>query len=130
MVGKLLLNSRYLIFHIYDPSYSGVLQTPRLVSTGRVLSIALGSIIDSAVESGVRAKSSRPNWKNRDDFVKKSNGDRMINRHPGLFDDTETYSRLVLTIETGDAVEIASFEVQDPHAWLGAVRSKGAKSAG
>ncbi len=52
MVGKLILNSRYLIFHIYEPRYTGVLQTARLNSTGRVLSLGLNTIMDVTVESG------------------------------------------------------------------------------
>ena len=114
MVGKLILNSRYLIFHIYEPRYVGVLQNGRLQSTGRVLSISLNTILDVSVESGVRARSSRPNWKNKDDFEKKSSGERAINRHPGMLDDPENYSRLMITTETDNGVEIACFEVQNP----------------
>jgi hypothetical protein len=129
MVGKLMLNSRYLIFHIYEPRYSGVLQTPRLTSTGRVLSIGLGTIVDVTVEQGVRARRSRPNWKNRDDFEKKSSGERAINTHPGFLDDTESYSRLMITVESEVGVEIASFEVQDPQAWARSLKGQSAKGA-
>jgi hypothetical protein len=125
MVGKLLLNSRYLIFHIYQPHYAGVLQNARLVSTGRVLSIPLSSIVDAGIESGVRAKSSRPNWKNKDDFEKKSSGDRMINRHPGFLEEPESFSRVMLTVETESGVEIASFEVQNPQGLLQSLRGHG-----
>jgi hypothetical protein len=128
MVGKLILNSRYLIFHIYEPRYTGVLQNGRLVSTGRVLSIPLSGILDVSVESGVRARRSRPNWKNKDDFEKKSSGERGINVHPGFLDDSEGYSRLMLTVETGSGVEIASFEVQNPQALEQSLRNHIAKS--
>jgi hypothetical protein len=130
MVGKLLLNSRYLIFHIYEPRYSGILETPHLQSTGRVLSIALNKIMDVTVESGVRAKRSRPNWKNRDDFGKKSSGERAINTHPGFLDDAENYSKLMLTVETENAVEIATFEVHNPQMWEQSIKSHIAKSLG
>ena len=116
MVGKLMLNQRYLIFHIYEPRYTGVLQNGRLASTGKVLSIPLTTIMDVTIESGVRARKSRPNWKNRDDFEKKSSGERAINAHPGFLDDSESYSILMITIETESGVEIASFEVQNPQA--------------
>jgi hypothetical protein len=128
MVGKLILNSRYLIFHIHEPRYAGLLETARLNSTGRVLSIGLKSIIDVSVESGVRAKRSRPNWKNKDDFGRKCAGDRAINTHPGLLDEAENYSKLMLTIETETGVEIAAFEVQNPQAWKQSVEGNIAKS--
>lgn len=130
MVGKLILNTRYLIFHIYEPRYTGVLQTARLNSTGRVASIALSSIIDVTIESGVRARRSRPNWKNKDDFEKKSSGERSINSHPGFLDDAENYSKLMLTIETDNGVEIATFEVQNPQAWEQSLKNHVAKGAG
>ncbi len=129
MVGKLILNSRYLIFHIYEPRYTGVLQSARLNSTGRVLSLGLGAIIDVTVESGVRARRSRPNWKNKEDFEKKSSGERAINTHPGFLDDSEGYSRLMLTIETENGVEIATFEVQNPQAWEQSLKSHISKSS-
>jgi len=124
MVGKLILNTRYLVFMIHEPKYAGILETPRLTSSGRVLSIRLSSIVDVMVESGVRAKSSRPNWKNRADFEKKSSGEREINRHPGFLDDSESYSKLMLTIETERGVEIASFEVQHPQAWEQSIKEQ------
>jgi hypothetical protein len=128
MVGKLILNSRYLIFHIYEPRYVGVLQNPRLTSSGRVLSIPLTAILDVTVESGVRARRSRPNWKSKDDFEKKSSGERAINTHPGFLDDPENYSRVMLTTETESGVEIASFEVQNPQALEQSIKSNIAKS--
>jgi hypothetical protein len=128
MVGKLMLNSKYLIFQIYEPRYSGLLQTGSLSSTGRVLSIALDTVIDVAVESGVRARRSRPNWKSKDDFEKKSSGERAINTHPGFLDDPENYSRVMLTTETESGVEIASFEVQNPQALEQSIKSNIAKS--
>ncbi len=112
MVGKLMLNSRYLIFHIHEPRYAGVLETARLNSTGKILSIALSTIMDVTTESGVRAKRSRPNWKSKDDFQRKASGERAINSHPGFLDDSETFSTLMLTVETENGVEIAKFEVQ------------------
>ncbi len=128
MVGKLILNSRYLIFHIYEPRYTGVLQNGRLTSTGRVLSISLNTILDVTVESGVRARRSRPNWKNKDDFEKKSSGERGINTSPGFLDDSESYSRLMITTETDNGVEIASFEVQNPQAFEQTLKSHITKS--
>ena len=130
MVGKLILNSRYLIFHIYEPRYTGVLQSARLNSTGRVLSLGLGAIIDVTVESGARARRSRPNWKNKDDFEKKSSGERSINSHPGFLDDAENYSRLMLTTETENGVEIATFEVQNPQAWEQSLKNHVVKGTG
>jgi hypothetical protein len=128
MVGKLILNSRYLIFHIYEPRYVGVLQNGRLTATGRVLSIPLTTILDVTVESGVRARRSRPNWKNKDDFEKKSSGERAINTHPGFLDDSENYYRLMLTTETESGVEIATFEVQNPQAFEQSLKNHIAKS--
>lgn len=127
-----MLNPRYLIFHVYEPRYSGVLQSGRLSSTGRVLSISFDTIVDVTVESGVRARRSRPNWKNKDDFEKKSSGERAINSHPGLLDDSENYSTLMLTIETETegGVEIARFEVQNSRAWEQKLKSQLAKSTG
>jgi hypothetical protein len=123
MVGKLMLNSRYLVFHIYEPRYAGIFQSPRLVSTGKVLSIALSAIIDVSVESGMRSRKSRPNWKNMNDFQLKSSGERATNAHPGFLDNTETYSRLMVTVESELGVEIASFEVQNPQAWEQSLRN-------
>jgi hypothetical protein len=116
MVGKLILNSRFLVFHIYEPRYAGVLQNARLTSTGRVLSLALKSIIDVTVEKGMRSRKSRPNWKSKDDFEKKSLGERAINAHPSFLDDSEAFATVMITAETGNGVEIATFEVQNPHA--------------
>lgn len=129
MVGKLMLNNRYLIFHIYEPRYSGLLETASLNSTGRVLSIALSSIMDINVEGGIRSKRSRPNWKNRGDFERKVSGDRPINSHPGFLDDSEHFSTLLLTIETDIGVEIARFEVQNPQAWEKSLRNQLTKVA-
>ncbi len=129
MVGKLILNSRYLIFHIYEPRYTGVLQTARLNSTGRVVSIPLTKVVDVTVESGTRARRSRPNWKSKEDFERKSSGERAINTHPGFLDDSESYSRVMLTVETEGGVEIASFEVQNPQAWERSLKNHIAKSA-
>jgi hypothetical protein len=130
MVGKLMLNPRYLIFHAYEARYSGVFQAGRLSSTGQVLSIALDTIVDVVVESGVRAKRSRPNWKNKEDFEKKVSGERAINTHPGMLDEPERYSTLMLTIETETegGVEIARFEVQNPGAWEQTLKSQLTKS--
>ena len=128
MVGRLIVNSRYVIFHIYEPHYRGVLQNGTLVSTGRVLSIPLDKVVDVSVESGVRARSSRPNWKNKDDFERKASGERAINRHPGFLDDSENYSRIMLTVETENGVEIASFEVQNAQAWEQSLKTHVAKS--
>ena len=129
-MGKLILNPRYLIFHTYEARYVGVLQTGRLNSTGRVMSIALDTIVDVTVEQGVRARRSRPNWKNKEDFEKKSSGERAINVHPGFLDDAESYSTLMLTIETETegGVEIARFEVQNPLAWEQSLKNQLAKS--
>ena len=129
MVGKLLLNARYLIFHIYEPRYAGLLETARLHSTGRVLSIPITSVLDVSIESGVRARKSRPNWKNRDDFEKKSSGLREVNSHPGFLDDAENYSKLMLTIEIDGEVEIAAFEVQNPQGWEKSIKAHIAHSA-
>jgi len=127
MVGKLLLNSRYLIFHIYEPHYAGLLQNARLISTGRVLSIPLAKVLDVSLESGVRAKRSRPNWRNKDDYEKKSSGERAINSHPGFLDDAEHFSKLLITTETEAGVEIAAFEVQNPQALLQSIKNHIAK---
>ena len=128
MVGKLLLNSRYLMYLIHEPRYTGLLQNPRLTSTGRVLSIAMDDIVDVTIESGVRARRSRPNWKNKEDYERKSSGERPINTHPGFLDDPESFSRLMLTIETVSGVEIASFEVQNAQQWQQAIKDKMAQS--
>jgi hypothetical protein len=129
MVGKLVLNPRYLVFIVYEPKYTGVLQTPRLVSSGRVLSIPLNKVIHVTIESEVRAKRSRPNWKNKDDFEKKSSGERPINSHPGFLDDPEKYFKLALTVETDRGVEVAAFEVQYPQAWEQALKDQISQSA-
>lgn len=125
-----MINARYLIFQIYEPRYAGLLQTGRLSSSGQVMSIALDSIVDVTIESGVRARSSRPNWKNKDDFEKKSSGERAINSHPRFLDDSESYATLMLTIETETegGVEISRFEVQNPQAWQESLKSQLAKS--
>ncbi len=128
MVGKLILNSRYLIFHIYEPRYVGVLQNGRLTSTGRVLSVSLATVLDVTVEWGGRARRSRPNCNNTDDFEKKSSGERGINTHPGFLDDSENYSRLLITTETENGVEIATFEVQNPQALEQSIKNHIAKS--
>ena len=128
MVGKVVLNPRYLVFHIYEPRYSGLLQNARLTSTGRVLALALSSIIDVAVESGVRSRRSRPNWKSRDDFEKKGVGARAINARPGFLDESEAYETVMITAETEKGVEIASFEVHNPHAFEQTLKNQIAKS--
>lgn len=124
MVGKLLLNPRYLIFHVYEPGYGGLLEAPRLNSTGRVLSIPLDKLMDVTIDSGVRSRKSRPNWKNKDDFQRKSTGERGLNSHPGLLDNTESFRTLMLTIETDGGVEIARFEVQNPHEWFQSLKKR------
>src|SRR2546422_8795464 len=116
MVGKLILNSRFLVFPLYEPRSTGVLQNGRLTSTGRLLSIGLSTILDVVVETGVRSRRSRPNWKSKDDFEKKSLGQRPINAHPGFLEESESYATIMLTAETGNGVEIATFEVHNPHA--------------
>ena len=128
MVGKLILNSRYVIFHIYEPRYSGLLQNARLASTGKVMSLPLDKIVDVSVETGVRARSSRPNWKSRDDFERKMSGEKAINSHPGLLDGSEKYSKILLTVETENGIEIASFEVSNPQAWEQSLKTHFAKS--
>ena len=128
MVGKLILNARYLIFHAYEPRYAGVLQNASLRSTGRVISVGLDNIVDVRVESGVRSRRSRPNWKNKDDFERKSSGERSVNSPPGFLDDGESYSTLMLTIETENGGEIAAFEGQNPQAWEKSLKNQVAKS--
>ncbi len=78
----------------------------------------------------MRARRSRPNWKNKDDFDKKSSGERGINSHPGFLDDAENYSRLMITTETDNGVEIASFEVQNPQAFEQSIKNHITKSTG
>lgn len=117
MVGKLVLNPKYLIFHVHEPRYAGVLQNGRLASTGRIMALPMEAIIDVFVEGGVRSKKSRPNWKSKDDFAKKSAGQLPINEHPAFLDASERYSRLVVTVETENGVEVANFEVPDPQRW-------------
>jgi hypothetical protein len=127
MVGKLILNSRYVIFHVHEPHYHGVLQNATLRSTGRVLSIPLSKVIDVSIEAGVRARNSRPNWKNKEDFARKASGERAINRRAGFLDDSERFSKLMLTIETENGAEIVGFEVQNPQAWEQSLKTHVAK---
>ncbi len=124
MVGRLVLNPKYLVFIIYEPRYAGLLQSPRLASAGRVLSIALDKVINVNVESGVRARKSRPNWRNKGEWERMSSGERAFNSHPGILDDAERYSRLSLTVETSHGVEISAFEVQYPQAWEQALKDQ------
>jgi len=117
MVGKLVLNQKYLVFHIHEPRYTGVLQSGRLASTGSIIALPLDRVIDVFVERGLRSKKSRPNWKSKDDFARKISGERTINEQPAFLDASEHYHRLVVTVETENGVEVANFEVPNPERW-------------
>jgi hypothetical protein len=123
MVGKLVLNQRYLIFHIHVPQYAGVLQNGRLASTGKIIALPLERVIDVFVEGGVRSKKSRPNWKSKDDFARKTSGEKPINEQPAFLDSSERYHRLVVTVETENGVEVANFEVPNAERWEQSLRA-------
>ena len=76
MVGKVFLTPKYLGFHSYEIRTLGLLGKPQLTPTGKVLGIEMDKIVDLAVESGVRSRKSRPNWKDPKYFQRKANGER------------------------------------------------------
>jgi hypothetical protein len=124
MVGKLMLTKKYIAFHQYEVEKVGLLERPRLKQTTNTVSIPLDRIISVSVEQGVRATKSRPNWKNPDDFMRKSSGERQINVKPRLLNSSERYSRLVLTVESEYGVEMAYFELDEPTKWASIIASR------
>lgn len=128
MVGRLLLNSKYLAFHICDISPGGFFQPPRLTATGRVLATPIEKILDVSLERGVRSKRTRPNWKDRNDFERKAGGERRLNLPPGPLDSSERYQHIMVTTETENGVEVAIFEVDNPTGWDQALRAQIAKT--
>lgn len=124
LVGRLMLTKNFLAFHQYDVEKAGLLERARLRQTGNIISIPLDKIVSVSVEQGVRASKSKPNWKNADDFLKKSIGERPLNIKPRLLDSAERYARLVVTIETDYGVEVAYFEVDDSTKWAGVISAR------
>ncbi len=117
MIGRLLLTSRYLAYHICDIHPGGVFQQARLTASGRVLAIPIEKIIDVSVERGVRSKRTRPNWKDKKDFDRKATGDKQLNLPPGPLDSSERYQEIMVTTETERGIEVAIFEVENPSGW-------------
>jgi len=124
MVGRLLLNSKYLAYHICDIHPGGLFQPARLTASGRVLAIPIEKIIDVSVERGIRSKRSRPNWRDKRDFERKSSGERLLNLPPGPLDSSENYQETMVTTETDNGVEVAIFEVENPTAWEQALKAQ------
>jgi hypothetical protein len=124
MVGRLLLNSKYLAYHICEIHQGGLFQPARLTATGRVLAIPIEKIIDVSVERGIRSKKTRPNWKDRGDFERKAAGERRLNLPPGPLDSSEHYQEIMITAETENGVEVAIFEVDNPMGWEQALRAQ------
>ncbi|MCS4539666.1 MAG: hypothetical protein HYU03_03130 [Thaumarchaeota archaeon] len=123
MIGRLLLNSKYLAYHICDIHPGGVFQPARLTATGRVLAIPIEKIIDVSVEGGVRSKRTRPNWKDKRDFDRKASGERQLNIPPRPLDSSEHYQEIMVTTETENGVEVAIFEVDNPTGWEQALKA-------
>lgn len=124
MVGRLLLNSKYLAFHICDIHPGGIFQSARLTATGRVLAIPVEKIMDVSVERGVRSKRSRPNWRDKRDFDRKAAGERRVNFPPGPLESSEHYQQIMITTETEGGLEVAIFEVDNPAGWEQALRAQ------
>lgn len=124
MVGRLLLTSKYLAYHICDIHPGGIFQPARLTASGRVLAIPIERVIDVTVEGGTRSKRSRPNWRDKRDFDRKSVGERQLNLPPGPLDSSERYQEVMITTETDNGVEVAIFEVDNPTAWEGAIKAQ------
>lgn len=124
MVGKLMLTKNFIAFHQYEVEKVGLLEKARLRQTENVLSIHIDRVVSVSIENGVRSKKSKPNWKNADDFIKKSMGQREFNSKPKLLDSNEKYSRLAITLETDSGVEIAYFELDNPAKWVSLITSR------
>jgi|BEDMetMinimDraft_2_1075160.scaffolds.fasta_scaffold00153_12 hypothetical protein len=124
MVGKLTLTKEYITFHQYEVEKVGLLERPRLKQTKNIIFIPLDRIVSVTVQQGIRAVRSKPNWKNPDDFVRKSNGERQLNMKPRLLDSSEKYSRLVLTVESEYGVDMAYFELEEPSKWATMIASR------
>lgn len=113
MVGRLFLTDKYIGFHSFKVHYSGVLERPRLVPTGRVLGLPMDKVVELSVEEGVRSKRSRPNWTIKKDFERKVSGERPLNAKPRPLDSAEKYRQVMITSETENGLEVALFEVDD-----------------
>lgn len=127
MVGKILLTQGYLAFHSYELRSGGLIGEPKLVPTGRVFGFELSKIIDVTVETNVRARRSRPNWKDRHDFEKKVDGEKSINARPRPLDASEKFKQLLVTYETENGLEVGMFELDDPELMLNSIRNYQAK---
>jgi len=123
MVGKLLVTPKYLAFHSYEIRSLGLFEKPRLVPTGRVLGLQVEKIVDVSVETHVRGKGSRPNWKDRNDFEKKAAGEKQLNARPRPLEASQRYKQLMITHETERGLEVAMFEVDDPEMIVEAIRN-------
>ena len=116
MVGKIFLTPKYLGFHSYEVRKRGLFGRGHLAPSGKVLTVAMDKVVDVSIESGVRAKKSRPNWEDASDFEKKANGEKVVNDSPRPIDSKERYTQLMVTCETENGLEVAMFEVADPQA--------------
>ena len=118
MAGTLTLDSRNLIFQIYEQRYTAVLQYGQLASTGKMISISLSNIVDVSVEpwSPSRGSSSGPDGE--DPFsvvVATAAGTGTVEGGPsGYRRYQEKHVKLMITAETQAGVEVVRFDVQHP----------------
>jgi hypothetical protein len=113
MAGRLTLDSRHLVFEIYEQSYSCVLQYGWLTPTGKMISVSLGNIVDVSVEPRSRVRGSRQDWSSELFFQDIATDENAGRRH-GYLGDYERHVRLMITASTPLGVELVRFDVQHP----------------
>jgi hypothetical protein len=117
MAGTLTLDSRNLIFQIYEQRYTAVLQYGQLASTGKMISISLGNIVDVSVEPWSRSRGSKSDQEDGDPFriiTVASGGSGTESGRSGYRHDHEHHVKLMISAETQAGVEVVRFDVQHP----------------
>jgi hypothetical protein len=118
MAGTLTLDSRNLIFQIYEKRYTAVLQYGQLASTGKMISISLGKIVDVSVEPWSRSRgnrSDRDSEEEEEDPFRIAATDGYQEGGPSWYQrDHAKHVKLMITAETRAGVEVVRFDVQHP----------------
>ena len=127
LVGKLFLTPKYIGFHVFEARSSGFFGKSKLIPTGKVLGLSMDKLVDVSVETGVRSKKSRPNWRDSDDFERKATGEKPFNAKSKPLDASEKYSQVMVTCETEHGLEVAMFEVSDPQLVMDKIKNYRAK---
>jgi hypothetical protein len=119
MAGTLTLDSRNLIFQIYEQRYTAVLQYGQLASTGKMISISLSNIVDVSVEPWSPSRGSSSGRDGEDPFsigvaATAGSGTTAEGGPSGYQRYQEKHVKLMITAETQAGVEVVRFDVQHP----------------